>query len=421
MNTKTKNTAVPELRFPEFQGTGEWEEKELGDIGDFVSGGTPDTTVEEYWNGDIQWFTPSEIKEQYLSKSKRTISEKGLKNSSAKLLPKGALLLSTRATVGDVGIAEVPCTTNQGFQSLVVNESESNLFWYYWLIQHKEELLNRASGSTFPEIGKTQIVKIPALHPKKAEQQKIADCLSSLDDLIAARSAKLEALKAHKRGLMQALFPAEGETVPKLRFPEFQSAGAWEEKELKQLARYRRGSFPQPYGSPEWYDEINGTPFIQVFDVDENFRLKPKTKNKISTLATKQSVFIPKGTVIVTLQGSIGRVAITQYDAYIDRTLLLFEKFLMSIDQTFFAYALFLLFEIEKQKAPGGIIKTITKEVLSDFKIGIPPIEEQQKIADCLSSLDHLLAAQAQHLEALKRHKKGLMQSLFPHTVHQQT
>jgi type I restriction enzyme S subunit len=155
-------------------------------------------------------------------------------------------------------------------------------------------------------------------------------------------------------------------------------------------------------------------PFIQVYDVGDNFRLKPKTKSKISKLAAEQSVFIPKGTVIITIQGSIGRVAITQYDAYIDRTLLLFEEFYNEIDKTFFAYVLFMLFEIEKLKAPGGIIKTITKEVLSDFVINIPKLPEQQKIASCLSSLDEVIAAHSQKLELLKDHKKGLMQNLFP-------
>ena len=155
-------------------------------------------------------------------------------------------------------------------------------------------------------------------------------------------------------------------------------------------------------------------PFVQVFDVGDDLLLKPKTKNKISKLATKQSVFIPKETVIITIQGSIGRVAITQYDAYVDRTLLLFEGFIKPLNKLFFAYVLQILFEIEKQKAPGGIIKTITKEVLSDFVIKFPEINEQQKVADCLSSIDELLAAQTQKLEAYKAHKKGLIQQLFP-------
>ncbi len=202
--------------------------------------------------------------------------------------------------------------------------------------------------------------------------------------------------------------------TPEYRFPEFKNDGDWDGDSLINIAKFRRGSFPQPYGLPEWYDDENGMPFIQVYDVDDNFRLKQTTKRKISELAAAQSVFIEKGTVIITIQGSIGRVAITQYDAYIDRTLLIFQEFYNNIDKTFFAYILFLLFEIEKLKAPGGIIKTITKEVLSDFVVSFPKVQEQQKIASCLSSLDELLAAHNDKLDALKDHKKGLLQNLFP-------
>lgn len=210
------------------------------------------------------------------------------------------------------------------------------------------------------------------------------------------------------------LMSKENILLPELRFPEFIKDGEWVGDSLINIAKFRRGSFPQPYGLAEWYDDENGMPFIQVYDVGDDFRLKPTTKRKISKLAAEQSVFIKKGTVIITIQGSIGRVAITQYDAYIDRTLLLFEEFYNAIDKTFFAYILFLLFEIEKQKAPGGIIKTITKEVLSDFIVSFPELREQQKIASSLSSLDELIAAHNEKLDAFKDHKKGLMQNLFP-------
>ena len=198
---------VPELRFPEFQGTKEWEKKKLEEIGNFIGGGTPNTNNPEYWDGEILWYTPTEIKNARLKSSNRKITEQGLRNSSAKLLPKGAILITTRATIGDVAISEKECTTNQGFQSLVVKDSEVNSFWFYWIIQHKEELNKRASGSTFKEIGKNEIINITAYSTQKQEQQKIADCLSSLDELIEATSRKVEILKEHKKGLMQQLFP----------------------------------------------------------------------------------------------------------------------------------------------------------------------------------------------------------------------
>lgn len=280
--------------------------------------------------------------------------------------------------------------------------------------QLKRHITSGARSNGLLNISKEHFFGVEIPTPSFPEQQKIADCLSSLDELIAAQARKVDALKSHKKGLMQLLFPREGEPQPRLRFPEFENAGEWGEDTLDDIATFRRGSFPQPYGLPEWYDEKNGMPFIQVFDVGDDFRLKDKTKSRISKLGAEKSVFIPEGTLIVTLQGSIGRVAITHYDAYIDRTLLIFESFQKPIEKVFFARVIQNLFDIEKEKAPGGIIKTITKEALSDFKVKYPTIPEQHRIASCLSTLDDLIAAQTQKLEALKTHKRGLMQQLFP-------
>ncbi len=142
-------------------------------------------------------------------------------------------------------------------------------------------------------------------------------------------------------------------------------------------------------------------------------KLKPDTKIKISDAAIDRSVFIPKETVIVSLQGSIGRVAITQYDAYVDRTVLLFQEFIVPMDKVFFAFIIQELFEIEKTKAPGGTIKTITKEVLSNFKVYIPSYNEQQKIASVLINADQEIELLEQQLADLKQEKKALMQQLL--------
>lgn len=183
-----------------------WENVFLIDIAEIVGGGTPDSRVSAYWGGDIQWFTPTEIKSKYLLASSRTITEAGLKNSSAKILPKGALLLSSRATIGDVGIAQRECCTNQGFQSLVVNSENCNEFWYYWIAMNKREFIKRASGSTFLEIGKTEISKIAALRPSLSEQKMIANFLSAIDRKISDTQEKLEYARNFKETLLQKMF-----------------------------------------------------------------------------------------------------------------------------------------------------------------------------------------------------------------------
>jgi len=128
--------------------------------------------------------------------------------------------------------------------------------------------------------------------------------------------------------------------IPMRRFKEFENADAWEQCRLGDVAHFRRGSFPQPYGNKDWYDGLDAMPFVQVVDVGFDLKLVGATKQKISKLAQPMSVFVPKDTVVVTLQGSIGRVAITQYDAYVDRTLLIFEDYEKPINPIFWVFVI---------------------------------------------------------------------------------
>ncbi len=192
------------MRFKEF--TGEWEEKTLEDIAEIIGGGTPDTTIDEYWNGDIQWFTPSEIKSNYASKSERTITKLGLSKSSAKLLPIGTILLTTRATIGEVAIATEECTTNQGFQSLVVNKIVNNIFIANWIKQNKIEFIRRANGSTFTEISKSEMEKIRIMLPCLLEQNKIATFLSLLDQRIETQNKIIEKYESLIKEINDSLF-----------------------------------------------------------------------------------------------------------------------------------------------------------------------------------------------------------------------
>lgn len=161
-------------------------------------------------------------------------------------------------------------------------------------------------------------------------------------------------------------------------------------KGLGEVAQYRRGSFPQPYGQSSWYDGVGAMPFVQVADVADNMLLVNNTKQKISKLAQPKSVFVPADTVIVTLQGSIGRVAITQYDSFVDRTLAIFERFKIEMDKRYFAYQLERKFGFEKENARGSTIKTITKEEFTKFQIPIPPLPIQQEIANILDTFNQL-------------------------------
>jgi type I restriction enzyme S subunit len=200
--------------------------------------------------------------------------------------------------------------------------------------------------------------------------------------------------------------------VPNIRFKGF--TDDWEQRKLSECAGFRRGSFPQPYGNKEWYDGEGGMPFVQVADVADDMKLVDDTKQKISKMAQPMSVYADKGSVLVTLQGSIGRVAITQYGAFVDRTVLIFDKYNQDIDKTFWAYIIKEKFIDEARKAPGGTIKTITKEALSDFDLMLPNYDEQKKISSFLMSLDNLITLHQRKCEQTKELKKFMLQKMFP-------
>lgn len=200
------------MRFPEF--SGEWVTKSINDLAVVIGGGTPDTTVKSYWDGEIQWFTPSEIgKNKYVDSSLRTITEVGLNNSSAKLLPPNTILLSSRATIGECSLSLRECATNQGFQSLVSKKCYVD-FLYYLIQTKKKDLIRKSCGSTFLEISANEVRKIQVSVPSDVEQQKIAELLSLIDERIATQNKIIEKLQSLIKGLNDNIHKGiKGETV----------------------------------------------------------------------------------------------------------------------------------------------------------------------------------------------------------------
>ena len=189
-----------------FENNAGWKESTISEVASVVSGGTPDTSIPSFWGGEINWFTPSEIgRAKYVNSSDRTITEKGLKNSSAKLLPPNSLLLSTRATIGECSICQSTCTTNQGFQSLVAILVDYE-FLYYLIRTKKSELIKKACGSTFPEISANEVKQLKILVPTINIQKQIANLLMSVDEKITTETKILSAYNLQKQTLLQRLF-----------------------------------------------------------------------------------------------------------------------------------------------------------------------------------------------------------------------
>jgi type I restriction enzyme S subunit len=250
------------------------------------------------------------------------------------------------------------------------------------------------------------------LLPYPAEQQKIAECLSSVDELLAAQALKVDALKTHKKGLMHQLFPREGETEPRLRFPEFHNAGEWDEKKLGTICDIQRGKFShRPRNDPKFFG--GQYPFIQTGDVVKSEGGAVIASQSLNEEGLAVSKLFKPTVVLITIAANIGDTGLLLTEGC-------FTDSVVGLIPQKGTIPVFLELIMRGQKdnlnkvATTGAQKNINNEILREVSVLLPSVPEQQRIATCLSSLDALIIAETQKHEALKTHKKGLMQQLFP-------
>ena len=411
MDIITENKVVPKLRFGEFDS--EWKQTTLGNTSEIIGGGTPETVKPEYWGGTIQWFTPSELKQKYVSKSKRTITDIGLQKSSAKILPKGTLLFSSRATVGEVAIALNECCTNQGFQSFVVNSLNNSEFLYNWIIENKNQFIKLSSGSTFLEISKKEIVKLKLHLPSLPEQQKIASFLSAVDEKLQQLTKKKELLEEYKKGVMQKIFSQE------LRFKDANGNNYpdWEEKKL--------GEFIEVCSSKRVLQEhwkSSGVPFLRTREIKNlSEKVKFKTPIFISELLfeeLKEKYGVPNvGDILATGVGTIGELYIVKENDkfYFKDGNVLWFKMNNQLNSIYLSQ-LFKTKFIRKQLSDNASITTVatfTIDGARKTKIVYPCVDEQKKIANFLSAIDDKIGLVSTQIENTKAFKKGLLQQMF--------
>lgn len=229
-----------------------WKKAKIGELTDIVNGGTPSTAIAEYWNGGINWCTPSDItkkKTKYLSNTEKTITEKGLNESSASLLPIGTILLCSRATIGEMSIAASEIATNQGFKNLICKKEVDNEFLYYALFLLRNKMLELAIGTTFLEISKSALQSIEVIIPADIiEQTAIAEALSDVDSLIFSLQKLIEKKKAIKQGAMQELLTG------KKRLSGF--SGEWNQFRLGEMTEIYSGGTPSTTISEYWGGSI---------------------------------------------------------------------------------------------------------------------------------------------------------------------
>lgn len=266
----------------------DWFEFSLGEVAEIVGGGTPSTQNSLYWNGNIPWLTPRDLslnKSKYISKGERNISDLGLSNSSAKVLPKGSVLLSSRAPIGYVAIADNELSTNQGFRSLIPNEKTCTEFLYYLLINNIEHIKSQASGTTFQEISGSVLKSIAFSFPTPLEQKAIAGVLSALDDKIDLLHRQNQTLEALAQTLFRQWF-IEG------------AGDDWEETSLDQIADYLNGIACQKF-PPK--DEIHKLPVLKIKELGNGVS---DTSDWASTEVSEEYI-VHNGDVIFSWSGSL--------------------------------------------------------------------------------------------------------------------
>lgn len=275
----------------------------------------------------------------------------------------------------------------------------------------RKQIQREAQGAKVLGLSANRLGNVNLPYPGEVEeQQKIADCLSSLDERIAVETSKLDTLKVHKQCLMQQLFPAEGEALPRLRFPEFLEAGEWEEKAVGDLGEVITGSTPSTK-MPEYYG--GEFPFISPADISDLCFIE-STKSTLTALGFAQTRQIAVDSVLFVCIGStIGKVARNRYKCATNQQI---NSIVPSSGNSgsFIYYLLAKESDRIAKLAGHHAVPIINKSTFASVKVFCPKKQEQEKISTFLSPLDDLITAQTQNIDLLKRHKNGLMQQLFP-------
>ncbi|MCQ2627667.1 restriction endonuclease subunit S [Helicobacter pylori] len=360
-----------------------WQRVRLGDIAEIIGGGTPSTQITSFWNGSINWFTPTEIGiTKYVYKSQRTITLLGLKKSSAKLLPIGTILLTSRASIGDCAILKVVATTNQGFQSLIPLEKINNEFLYYLMLTLKNKLLKLASGSTFLEVSPNKIKNLLIPLPPLNEQIAIANILSDVDHYLCALRALILKKESVKKALSFELLSQ------RKRLKGFNQA--WQRVRLGDIANYLTSNLSA--------EQITQQGKIKVYDVN-NF------------IGYTNTTFISdKPYISIVKDGSVGRVRILPPKTNILSTM----GALVANHKTTTEFLFYLLSNFDfKNFTSGSIIPHIYFKDYKEKTIFLPPLNEQIAIANILSALDSEIISLKNKKRQFENIKKALNHDLM--------
>ncbi len=433
---KNKKKLIPELRFPEFKNEEEWENIELGKISEIVRGGSPRPIQDYLTNSEngLNWLKIADVApdSKYITGTKEKVIREAL--SSTRQVNPGDLILSNSMSFGRPYILKIRTCIHDGWIAIreISNKTFEDYLYYYISSEASQKYFNtNAAGAAVKNLNADIIKLLPIkLSKNRKEQQKIATCLSSLDEVIEAHSQKLELLQDHKKGLMQNLFPQEGEKVPKYRFKEFDKDGFWLNETIGVVYDFKvTNSFSREYLNYKngkvkniHYGDIH-TKFNTLFDITKedvpfiNPDVDIKKIRKESYCIEGDMIFADASEDMVDIGKSIEIFNLNNEKLVSGLHTILARQKERKLTVGFGGY-LFKSDWVKKQiqrEAQGAKVLGISVTRISNVQISYPSnLKEQQKIASCLSALDELITAQAKKIEQLKQHKKGLMQGLFP-------
>ena len=408
--TKHNNQAAPRLRFQGFDGA--WEERELGDIAEISSGGTPNRKEPLYWNGTIPWVTTSEVDNCLIQTTKEFITQLGLNNSAAKIFPKNTILIAMYGqgkTRGKVGILNIEATTNQACASIILDKQYSYEFIYQALASQYENIRLLSNSGGQDNLSTALIKNILFRLPEKDEQTQLGNFFRQLDERIAQSRALWEKSRQLKKAMLAKMFPAAGETVPQIRFKGF--TGAWERKKLGEVVEIVGGGTPDTTNSAYWNGDID---WYSPTEIGENVYANGSVK-KITQLGLQKSsaTILPANkTVLFTSRASIGDMAILARQGATNQG---FQSFVIRNDlDVYFLYAMgFKIKEYALKNASGSTFLEISKNKLLEMEIQIPAPEEQTAIGNFFRQLDDTIALQALETEKLGYLKKALLAAML--------
>ena len=402
MSKQEKKALLPALRFPKFQDLKNWEEKKLKNVCEInpTTKNLPDNFI----------YIDLESVEAGNLLQKKFIRLEDAPSRAQRLLKSGDIIFQMvrpyqRNNLLFISEDILNYVASTGYAQLRAYQSNKYLYQYVHTDQFVNRVISKCTGSSYPAINSNDLSEIIIEIPQtEEEQQKIADCLSSIDELIIIQTQKLTIYKNHKKGLMQQLFPAEGEAVPKLRFHEFKDMRGWTESTLGEAATF-----------------INGRAFRQEELLDQGQYRVLRVGNFFSNnewyysdLKLDENKYCDNGDLLYAWSASFGpRIWKGEKVIYHYHIWKVIPNVIIAKD---FLYTLLEneTIKIKKQSANGLGLLHITKNSIENWICRFPTVEEQRKIAKCLSSIDELITAQTQKIELLKRLKKGLMQQLFP-------